>query len=415
MPQVENQFGDDMKEFNDFILEKQSLSNILTVRYNPLQKPLLQKLSSEDFTPTNLQPSSEFIEKIIGSSMCKKIQNVKKISIALSGGVDSTLMLAIFNSIHPDIEINAISIKFTNSVDETQIASKISQKFNVKHHVIEIENYLSELPKAISIIGMPFWDIHWYYVIKKAKDFSDGIISGDGGDELFGGYTFRYKKFLSLITPQSTPLDKVKAYLQCHERDWVPNQDELFGSKAEFSWDIIYDRLIPYFDNPLSPIDQVFLADYNGKLLYNFSPINTRIQNYFGITSIAPLLSPEIISYATHIPNNLKYDTKRDIGKLLLWNILDKYQLGGLIPKEKYGFNVNTLNLWKSYGKKLCDYYLSDSRMVKDGWINPEWIQRYMNKDDLDVRYVNKFFGLLAFEIWYRLFVTNEMKSDTKL
>ena len=47
--------------------------------------------------------------------------------------------------------------------------------------------------------------------------------------------------------------------------------------KSKFSWESIYGSLVTYFDNPLSPIAQVFLADYNGKLLYNFNPINTKI------------------------------------------------------------------------------------------------------------------------------------------
>ena len=93
--------------------------------------------------------------------------NGKKISIALSGGVDSTLVLSLIRKVNPDIDIKAISIKFANSVDETIDAAKIATKFNVEHHIVHLENYLSELPKAISMIKMPFWDLHWYYVVKK--------------------------------------------------------------------------------------------------------------------------------------------------------------------------------------------------------------------------------------------------------
>jgi asparagine synthase (glutamine-hydrolysing) len=57
-----------------------------------------------------------------------------------------------------------------------------------------------------------------------------------------------------------------------------------------------------------------------------------------------------------------------------------------------------------------------DSRIVQDGWINQSWINDYIDKkEELDVRYVNKFLGLLALEVWYRLFITKEMKSDTTL
>ncbi len=43
------------------------------------------------------------------------------------------------------------------------------------------------------------------------------------------------------------------------------------------------------------------------------------------------------------------------------------------------------------------------------------WINDYIDTKELDVRYVNKFLGLLALEIWYRLFITKEMKPDTTL
>ena len=71
--------------------------------------------------------------------------------------------------------------------------------------------------------------------------------------------------------------------------------------------------------------------------------------------------------------------------------------------------------MWHSHGRRLCEQYLLNSRIVQDGWINKEWIDKYLNRTDLDVRYVNKFLGLLAFEIWYRLFITNEMKDTVTL
>ena len=75
----------------------------------------------------------------------------------------------------------------------------------------------------------------------------------------------------------------------------------------------------------------------------------------------------------------------------------------------------NTINLWNSIGKDPCISYLENARIVEDGWVNKEWISSHINNHDLDVRYVNKFLGLLALEIWYRLFITKEMNSKTRL
>ena len=398
-------------------IKPESITNILTLRYDPSIKPNLPKKAWSDLKPSIQKPSIEFIEKSIKGTIRKQldISSVKKICIALSGGIDSALILTLIKKTLPDIQVDAISVKFANSVDETESASKIAAELEVDHHIIYIENYLRELPKAISIIKLPFWDLHWYHVVKKSQSLSKHLASGDGGDELFGGYTFRYKKFLSLTNTNSTPLEKVKAYLSCHERDRVPDQEKLFGKKSKFSWESIYERLITYFDNPLSTIEQVFLADYNGKLLYNFNPINTKILNYFDAESISPLLSEDMISYALGIPFQYKYDKTNDIGKLSLRKLLSKYHIDKLVPNEKLGFNVNTLNLWKSFGQSICQEYLMDSEITKDGWINKDWISKYIHKTDLDVRYVNKFFGLLAFEVWYRLFVTKDMSANTTL
>ena len=397
--------------------EHSSITSILTLRYDTSITPNLPRKTWNDFKPLIEKPSVELIEKSITKTLRKQldISSVKKICIALSGGIDSTLILTLIKKTVPDIQVDAISIKFANSVDETENASKIANKLGADHHIVYVENYLRELPKAISITKLPFWDLHWYHVVKKSQSLSKYLASGDGGDELFGGYTFRYKKFLTLTNTNSTPLEKAKAYLLCHERDRVPDQEKLFGKKSEFSWESIYKTLIGYFDNPLSPIEQVFLADYNGKLLYNFNPINTRILNQFDMKSISPLLSEEMISYALGIPLQHKYDKTKNVGKLSLRKLLSKYNMDKLITSEKLGFNVNTLNLWKSYGQSLCQEYLIDSEVAKDGWINKDWISKYIHKDDLDVRYVNKFLGLLAFEIWYRLFVTKDMSANTTL
>ena len=398
-------------------LDSKSIKNILTLRYNSTKNSLIPKKTWKDFIEKQSTVSPQIIENLICSNINKKIKNSThtKTSIALSSGVDSTLVLALLKKTCPDVKINAISIRFKDSVDESKYAAKIASKFDIDHNIIHVENYLRELPRAISIIKQPFWDLHWYYVAKKAKTLGKFLVSGDGGDELFAGYTFRYKKFLSLTTKNSTPIEKIKAYLHCHERDWVEDQIDIFDKKLNFNWNYVYKQFLPYFDNSLNPLSQVFLADYNGKLLYNWIPLNASFHNYFKVKPVTPLLSKETIQHATHLPINLKYDLKTDTGKILLREILHKYSLDKLLIKKKQGFSVDTMNLWKFSGYDLCDCYLSDARIVQSKWINKDWIQKHFRKNDLDIRYVNKFLGILALEVWYRLFVTKEMKPTTIL
>ena len=394
------------------------IRNILTLRYDPIQKTTLPVLKPNDFISSKNYDIG-FIENNLKNSIQTSLESAKNLTISLSGGIDSTLILGLIKKTLPDLKINTISIKFSDSTDETLTAKKIADFFEVEHEIIDIQNYLLDLPAAISLIGMPFWDIHWYYIAKNAKSKSNFIASGDGGDELFGGYTFRYRKFLSLIKSNSSPLDKIKIYLSCHERDWVPDQEKIFNQKTNFSWKSIYSIFEPFFNNSLSPINQVFLADYNGKLLYNFSIIGNKINQFFNLKPITPILNSKLISYSSQIHPNLKYNLLNNSGKIplrkLLTKLLTKYESDSLISKEKLGFSVNTINLWNSIGRELCHSYLDNARIVEDGWINKEWISSHITKSNLDVQYINKFLGLLAVEIWYRLFVTKELNSTTKL
>ena len=325
------------------------------------------------------------------------------------------MILALLRKDYPKNEIESVSVKFSGSTDETSASQKISEKFQTNHHVLEIDNFLEELPKAISIVKQPFWDLHWYYLTKEMKNFTDVFLSGDGGDELFAGYTFRYKKFLELTNENSTNQEKILAYLNCHERDWVPDQEQIFGREVQFNWNEIYKILGPYFDNSLPRLTQVFLADYNGKLTYNMNPLYKLIHEYFAIQNIAPIQNDELIQYSCAIPNDQKYDSKLNLGKIMLFKLLEKYKVKNLISSSKQGFSVNTSNLWNSYGKEIFLHYFDKSRLVEDQIINLDWVQRHISKNNLDVRYVNKFLGILALEIWYRIFITNEVNPDEKL
>ena len=386
-----------------------SVKSILTLRYDYTQNPTLPILNWKD-----LEKKEDFNIEDIKNQLILSVKNQiptdfsKAISISLSGGIDSTLVLCILKQCFPDNQIDAISIKFSDSVDETETASKIAKEIGVDHHVVEVDNMLERLSDAISITKLPFWDIHWFYVVEKAKKFSNYLVSGDGGDELFGGYEFRYSKFLSQISQNSNPTQKIQAYLSCHERDHVPEQNEVFEKKSKFDWQELYDRLYPFFDNVLSPIEQVFLADYNGKLLYNFSLVNNLLTKNSNLLSITPILSSKIIQKSMKMPLEKKYDLSSNIGKLPLRKILKSFNVEKLILKQKQGFSVNTKNLWKNYGFDMAKNLLTDSKIIQDGWINKDWVKSELQNTEIDIRHINKFLGLLAFEIWYKQIKLNE-------
>ena len=162
-------------------------------------------------------------------------------------------------------------------------------------------------------------------------------------------------------------------------------------------------------------MNQVLLADYNGKLLHNMQPLYSLIHKHFEVTNITPLQNNVTIRLSCELTASKKYLFSTNTGKIPLVDLIEKYGLTNLISQKKQGFSVNTVNMWNSYGRQIAEYYLDDARIVKNNYINKDWIAKYLKKQEIDVRVVNKLLGLLALEIWYRLFITKEISSEDTL
>ena len=121
--------------------------------------------------------------------------NQNKICVALSAGVDSNLILCLLREEYPTQELECINVSFDEK-NEAIEAKRIAEKKGADFRQVYVEDPLRDLPAMINIIKEPRWNIYQYYFIKKAKSISNLLFTGDGGDEIFAGYTFRYKKFL---------------------------------------------------------------------------------------------------------------------------------------------------------------------------------------------------------------------------
>jgi hypothetical protein len=202
----------------------------------------------------------------------------------------------------------------------------------------------------------------------------------------------------------------------------------MFGAKLKkrFSWSSIYLLLKRYFDNSLDPLEQVLLADYHGKLMYDFIPTNEKYFKHFKIDGIAPLLSPEIIDLSVRIPAHTKYDAASNTGKIQLREII-KRNYGGrsssssssssslqsqlFIDNKKVGFGmVNLPKFWFRIGKEIVTSNLEKGTIFEDKIISMEWYVKSLKRIDehKDPRYIAKMFQLLSLEIWYKLFVKSE-------
>jgi len=397
-------------------IDKKLIQNFLTLRYDPANHS--ENLAKwQDFKTNTTDLNGKKTETFLVNSIKNSIpDNDKPIAISLSSGIDSTLCLALLRNVFPKRKIVAICGIFENDNDESKIAKKIAEKFSADFKTVYIDSIFYNMPEIISISKKPRWNTYNHLISKEAKKYSNYLVTGDGADELFGGYTFRYKKFNQLYKPHDNWITKVKKYLECHNRDWVVDQNLLFDSAISFNWETIYNYFKPHFQNKLEPILQVMLADFNGKLSLDFIPTGKAIFNHYKIYGVPIFLNQDLISFAQKLPLNQKYDNSSFQGKLVLRKIAAR--LGVKHIEEKKGFSPSLLFDWQNHGKDICQSVLLDkkSQIYQKKLINFSWVLNAFDKidSDGDIRYLNRLISVFALEVWIKLFVTNELKSTSK-
>ena len=398
-------------------INKKQIHNYLTIRYDPSINSS-HLATWKDFEIQTYDPHGYITENLLISSIKNSIPDDNKpIAISLSSGIDSSICLAMLRKSFPNRRIFAICGVFENGFDESIEAKKIADKFSVEFKVIHMDSMFTNMPEIISISKRPRWNTYNHLIAKEAKKKTNFLVTGDGADELFGGYVFRYNKFNHLLKPKDNWLEKTKKYLECHNRDWVPDQNDLFSKKIKFNWNKIYNYYKPSFQNNLHPISQVMLADFNGKLMFDFIPTGKAISDYYKIKSTPIFLHKSLITFAQKLPLHQKYDDKNNKGKLVLRAISKRLGIDHI--EEKKGFSPSLLFDWQKNGKNICQSFLLNkkSQIYQKNLINYDWIVKAFDKVELDgdIRYLNRLISILALEIWIKIFVTNELQSIRKL
>jgi len=361
-----------------------SIQSILTLRYDIHRSPFYTHKTRQDFEPYGepeigwVQETKERLEVAIRN----ELSQYDTIGISLSGGIDSTLLLGMLRTIYPKKKIEAVH---DTSSGEEESVIKLCEKYNITLTLENRQSIISNIPKYVEIAQEPRWNVYHHIMARLCKMRNcDVMITGDGADELFGGYIFRYKKYFEL--DYESPTQK---YLDCHINDWVEDQEDVFVNGRGLMKKI-EDHFRPYWGEKSERIYDVYRADYNGKLLHDFLPVSSKISKYHGIPIVAPFM--ELRDWATHIPSLEKINFQMNEGKMILRKLLKEYNLP--VPQKKVGYTVPMVEDFR-YNEEIYHKLMKNIPDTTWDYINKDWLIKHKSERE-DQRVINKFLQILA-------------------
>lgn len=152
------------------IINKELLTNYLTLRYDPGQKSKFHA-NWKNFIPKENDYDGEITESLLLDSIKSSIpDNKKPISISLSSGIDSSLCLALLREVFPNRKIIAICGVFDKKNSEAILAKKIAKKFDADFKILQMNSIFTNMPEIIYISKKPRWNTYNHLISKEAKN-----------------------------------------------------------------------------------------------------------------------------------------------------------------------------------------------------------------------------------------------------
>ncbi len=431
---------------NIYKLEKSSL-----LTYSLETKSIIQKkiYSLKQNNTTNLEDPEDQLHNLLKKSVNSQMQSDVPIGTFLSGGIDSSLITAISNELSLE-KIDTFNISYDdNEYDESLYAKKISQYLNTNHHDIRFNEKSTKkiIPDLGKIYCEPFADrsqLPMIFLSKYTSNFKKVVLSGDGADELFGGYNRHIASKRILFFNKSLPYF-LRSKLSKSDNKYIERIYNIFrilNNKNNFHnkltnnqiykfksviksidiYDFYKNSLINNEHNTLGNLKEIDLNIFSNQNLKNKNDLNKlldldysfyltndilhkvdRASMASSLESRAPFLDYEIKRFSDLLPISKKiYKNK---GKIILRNVLKKYLPSNLIDRPKMGFDV-PLSYWaRNDLKEIFLSYLNSSKIFEYVDVNRNKIEHLKKEFILGKNNnFNLVWNYVVLQIWFETY-----------
>jgi len=402
------------------------------------------------------------LDTLLRDAVALRMEADVPLGVFLSGGVDSSTITALMQA-QSTRPVKTFTIGFNeNRYNEAVHAKAVARHLGTTHTELYVtpKEAMDVIPYLPTLYDEPFADasqIPTFLVSQMARKHVTVSLSGDGGDESFGGYNryfigpdiwrkvawlpapFRRAAARMLRLPSSDQWDRMAFMLSPFLKRF--GTQGTFGDKfykiadvlTMENPDVLYHRLVSQWEHT----EQVLLAGREADTILtkkrqwaNLSGFVERMMSLDTVTYLpddilvkvdrasmgvglevrAPLLDHRVVEFSWQIPLSMKI--RRNSGKWLLRQVLYKYVPKKLIERPKAGFGVPIHDWLRGPLREWAESLLDEARLRKEGFFRPEtirekWVEHLSGKRN----WLNYLWNILMFQTW--LSCENKCVSQT--
>jgi asparagine synthase (glutamine-hydrolysing) len=405
-----------------------------------------------DFTaPDNKMTFNEAkqeTERLFKQAVKRQMISDVPVGSYLSGGMDSGSITAIASSHVKRLTTFTCGFDMSEvtgaeaNYDERKDAELMANFFKTEHYeqIINAGDLSWSLPRVVNHledlrVGMSYPN---YYISRLASKFVKVCLQGTGGDELYGGYPWRYYRIYNSLDQS----EFFKNYYSFWQR-LVPDKDKSYLFTETVNSEIV--------NNPREVFENVFL--FNDKLKYNSPEQHIYNSMYFeiktflpgllivgdklsmanGLEERFPFLDNDLVNFALKIPvkhklanlENIKrldeniFGSKRkkyreyNDGKNVLRKSMEGFIPRRIIERKKQGFSAPDESWYRGENAKYMKKLLSDKNTISTEFINQDYINKVL--DDHINKKINHrllLWSFMNFEWWCRIFLDGQKVEE---
>ena len=390
-----------------------------------------------------IKDEGEYIEefdRLFCRAVKRQLISDVEVGSYLSGGIDTGSVAALASRDVKNLKTFTIGFDLTSTsglelaYDERVQAEFMSYKFGTEHYEMVLKSgdmerclpdfaYYMEEPR----VGQSYPN---FYASKLASKFVKVVLSGAGGDELFGGYPWRYYMAAS---------DNFEDYIDKYYIFWqrlVPNEaiQKVFSpiwDKVSHVWtkDIFRSVFKKHAGNLSSPVDCINQSLYfeAKTFLHGLLTVEDKLSMAYGIETRVPFLDNDLVDFAMKIPIRLKlknfdkiikidenepcgkkekYFKKTNDGKLIVRKAAEKYVPREIINNEKQGFSAPDSSWFKGDSIDYVQRIIYDDKSRIFEFLDKSAVRRLVDEHISGNQNRRLFiWSLLNFEWWLRKYL----------